>query len=406
LLKVAILGFGVVGSGTAEMLIKNHDVIERSAGCPVRLTHVVDVRDVAVPDGVILTRRFEDALESGSDIIVETIGGTGAAYEYTRRALEARRHVVTSNKELVAERGDELNLIARKHGVMYMYEASVGGGIPILRPISQCLSGNRITRIDGIVNGSTNYLLTRMERSGVSFDEALSEARELGYAEADPRADIDGWDARRKLAILANAAFGSKLADEAQIETMGITHLTAGDFAAAAAFGASVKLIAHAEREGDRWYGWVHPAAVIYGSPLSGVSMAFNAIRVHGDFSGDIMFYGQGAGAHPTASAVIGDIIDVARHMERPYWLAAEREAPAYTPGSRLPVNAMFRVSGNVQMMEGISGCLPRNCQTRAIKNGDIAVLTSCVNQDELGLILDNLNKKGLKVGQIMRVIE
>ena len=233
MIGVAVMGCGVVGYGVVEMLIENKEAVRRAARQEVAPLYMLDVRDMDVPQGVTLTHNFDDILADGRvNVVVETIGGVRAAYEFTKRALESGRHVVTSNKELVATRGDELVALADQKGVRYLYEASVGGGIPVLHPVMQCLQGNYLAGVDGIVNGSTNYLLTQMKEKGVSFPAALGEAKRLGYVEADPAADVEGWDARRKLAILANACFGSRFDDEANIPTTGISGVTEDDMAA------------------------------------------------------------------------------------------------------------------------------------------------------------------------------
>ena len=345
---IAVAGCGVVGSGVVEMLTRNRDVISRAAGRQVVLKYVVDIKKLAVPEGVTLLKDFDRALEDPElRVVAETIGGTRIAYDYTKKALEKGVSVITSNKELVATKGDELKKLAREHGAWYLYEAAVCGGVPVLRPIKTCLAGNRITRLDGIVNGSTNYLLTRMEQSGLSFPAALGEAKELGYVEADPAADIEGWDARRKLAILANAAFGSLLSDDPAISTEGIARLTARDLGCAKALGGAVKLIAHAQRVEEGWTGWVHPALVPEGHPLYGVKGVFNGLCVTGDCVGEVMFYGRGAGMLPTASALIGDLIEIARGLESPLALAGEEP-----PRLLSPMNQPARIA--VRVEEGV----------------------------------------------------
>lgn len=330
---VAIMGCGTVGSGAMKMLTDNARIISRAAGREVALTHVMDIRPVDAPEGVAQVATLDEALESeNTRIFVESIGGVGVAYELTRRALAAGRHVVTSNKELVAERGDELTALAARAGVAYRFEAAVGGGVPILRPLNACLAGNRLTRIDGIVNGSTNFLLTRMEKSALSFPAALGEAKRLGYVEDNPDADLEGWDARRKLAILANAAFGAAFSDDAQIPAAGIKGITEADFERAHKKGGTIKLIAHARRVGEGWTGWVSPAFVPARHMLYGVSDVFNGILVHGDFVGDVMFYGRGAGALPTASAIIGDVIEIARDPDGPPAGIARPRVPTFVP--------------------------------------------------------------------------
>ena len=333
MIGVAIMGCGTVGSGAMKMLTENAEHISRSAGRAIALTSVLDVRPVPVPPGVTQPASLDEALENADTrIFVESIGGLGVAYEMTRRALSAGRHVVTSNKELVAERGDELNALAAQHGVMYRYEASVGGGVPVIRPINTCLSGNRLEAISGIVNGSTNYLLTRMEKAGLSFPAALGEAKLLGYVEGNPDADLEGWDARRKLAILCNTAFGAKFTDDKKIPTTGIKSVTEADFERAHALGGTIKLIAHARRTGEGWTGWVSPAFVPEGHMLYTVNDVYNGILVSGDFIGDVLFYGRGAGSLPTASAIIGDIIEIARAMDRPLLPTEWASVPEFVP--------------------------------------------------------------------------
>lgn len=344
MIRVAVMGCGIVGSGVVKMLTDNQDAIKRAAGAKVQLTHVLDIRPVEAPAGAKHTANFEDLLgEKGLDIAVETIGGVGVAYEYTKRLLSAGVSVVSSNKELVAERGDELTRLAAENKAVYLYEASVGGGVPILRPLRTCLAGNHIRKIEGIVNGSTNYLLTRMERVGLSFPAALAEAKELGYVEGNPAADIEGWDARRKLGILASAAFGSALSDSQSIPTEGIARVTERDLACAHELGGTIKLIAHAECWGEHWSGWVHPALVRQDHPLRGVNDVFNGIVVSGDFVGDVMFTGRGAGSLPTASAIVGDIIESARGA-KPKAPKADQLRPAFRSPDTEPAKLMVRV--------------------------------------------------------------
>ncbi len=345
---VAVAGCGVVGSGVVEMLTRNRQIISRAAGREVFLKYMVDLKKLETPEGVTLTQDLDQVLADPQvKVLAETIGGARVAYEYTRRALEKGISVITSNKELVATRGDELKALAQKNGAWYLYEAAVCGGVPVLRPIKTCLAGNRITRLDGIVNGSTNYLLTRMEQSGLSFPAALGEARDLGYVEADPAADIEGWDARRKLAILANAAFGSKLSDDPAISTEGISRLTARDMACARALGGAVKLIAHGELQEDGWTGWVHPALVPQGHPLYDVKDVFNGLCVTGDCVGQVMFYGRGAGMLPTASALMGDLIEIARDLESPLALEPVKPPRLISPMGRT-VQAALRVEEGI----------------------------------------------------------
>lgn len=250
-------------------------------------------------------------------MVAECIGGADAAREYTIRALRAGKHVVTSNKEVVAECGDEFFKLAREQGVNYLFEASVGGGIPIIRPLSSCLAANEITEIYGILNGTTNYILTKMIKEGLSFDDALSQAQALGYAEADPTADVEGFDACRKICILASLTFGRHIFPR-QVPTTGITGVTDRDVSMAEAAGMKIKLLGRAIRQEDgKVVAYVAPHLLEADHQLAGVEDVFNGIVVCGDAIGDVMFYGRGAGKLPTASAVVGDIIDIARDPKR-----------------------------------------------------------------------------------------
>ena len=312
--KVGILGHGVVGSGVAQILLENADVLEARAGEKIELARVCDLREFDVSYKALFTK---DAAEVYSDpeigIVVECMGGKGAAYRFVKAALENGKHVVTSNKELIADCGTELEAIAAEKGVFLRYEASCGGGIPVIKPIREDLGANRLTRVVGILNGTTNYILTRMRQGGVSFAEALSEAQQKGYAEADPSADVLGWDARRKICILAHVAFGTPL-DDSSIKTEGIDKLTREDMLYARALGRAVKLLGMAELvDGKGWRASVAPAMVAEAHPLASVSDVFNAVMVHGDRVDDVMFYGRGAGTAPTASAVCGDVLDIVR---------------------------------------------------------------------------------------------
>ena len=325
MVNVAILGFGVVGSGVAEVLATNGPHIDQKVDDLIRLKYILDVRDF--PDSPFADKVVHDfsVIENDPEvsIVVETIGGAKAALDFTRRALRAGKSVVTSNKELVAEHGCELLKLAAEQGVSYLFEASVGGGIPILRPLNQCLAANEIEEITGILNGTTNYILTRMIRGGLSFDAALKEAQANGYAEQDPTADIEGHDACRKICILASLAFGRHIYPR-QVPAEGIAGVTLSDVAWAEACGKKLKLLGRAIRQADgRVCAYVSPHLVDVENPLAGVEDVFNAIAVKGNAIGDVMFYGRGAGKLPTASAVVADVIDAAKHRDekkRVFW--------------------------------------------------------------------------------------
>ena len=317
MIQYAILGYGVVGSGVAEVMAEQREKIARAAGEDVELKYIL-VRH-GYPGDVNEDKMVTDfsVIENDPEvsIVAEVIGGVGAAYEYARRALLAGKSLVTSNKELVAVHGAELNEIARERGVNYLFEGSVGGGIPILRPLTQCLAANRIDEVFGILNGTTNYILTAMDAQGQSFQDALHRAQELGYAEADPTADVEGIDACRKTAILADLAFGWNI-DPAAIPTRGITTVAAADLELARALGYTVKLLGHARRREGGCCALVEPHLVPLDHLLASVSGVMNACVVRGSAVGEVMFYGPGAGKRPTASAVAADIIQAVRHRE------------------------------------------------------------------------------------------
>lgn len=317
MVNVAILGYGVVGSGVAEVIRKNSESIAQRAGTEIRVKWILDIRDFPdSPDKDVLTKNADDVFnDKDVSIVIETIGGATIAAQFTKRALEAGKSVVTSNKELVASQGPELLQLAREKGVSYLFEASVGGGIPIIRPLNQCLAANEINGITGILNGTTNYIFTQMRKEGKSFEAALKEAQQNGYAEQNPTADVEGHDACRKLAILSSIAY-NEFVDYSNIYTEGITKITTADMKYAEAMNGVIKLIAVSRRLGDKIFARVSPAIISKEHPLSNVEDVFNAIVVKGDAIGDAMFYGRGAGKLPTASAVVADVIDIAKHPD------------------------------------------------------------------------------------------
>ena len=317
--KVAILGFGTVGSGVAEVLSKNSQGIARRSGGEIQVKYILDVRDF--PDSPFKDCFVKDfsIIENDPevDVVVETIGGAKVALEFTTRALKAGKSVVSSNKELVATHGYELLQLAKANGVSYLFEASVGGGIPILRPLTNCLAANEVEQITGILNGTTNYILTRMIKAGLTFEQALKEAQDNGYAEKDPTADVDGHDACRKICILSALACGQHVYPQ-QVPTQGIREVTLADVAYADSCGYKIKLLGRCLREPEgKVCAFVAPHLVSCENPLAGVEDVFNAIAVTGNAVGDVMFYGRGAGKLPTASAVVADVIDIARDPTR-----------------------------------------------------------------------------------------
>lgn len=315
MINVAVMGFGTVGSGVVELIHANSERIARSAGDSVRVKYILDVRDFENSPYADLFIKDFAVIENDPEvsIVVETIGGVGVAQEFTRRALTAGKSVVTSNKELVSEHGCELLKIAKEKNVCYLFEASVGGGVPILHPISACLAGDEIEEIYGILNGTTNYILTNMFKNGAAFDAALREAQELGYAERDPSADINGIDTCRKTCILADLAFGKNIAP-ACVRTEGIANVSAIDVAHVGTAGAAIKLIGRTVRLPDGTVAaYTAPHVLMSENLLVNVEGVFNGIVVRGNATGETMFYGKGAGKLPTATAVIADIIETGK---------------------------------------------------------------------------------------------
>lgn len=318
-INMALLGLGTVGGGVYKLINKRKEEIEKKTGVSIEITRVL-VRSLnkkreGIPEN-ILTDRWEDIIGDDSiDIVVEVTGGIEPARTRILEALDAGKNVVTANKDLIAQHGEELFEAADRNGVDFLFEAAVAGGIPIIRPLKECLAGNEITEIMGIVNGTTNYILTRMSEDGMDFSEALALATELGYAEADPTADIEGYDAGRKVAIMASLAFRSEVKfDDVDVE--GITGIAAKDITFAKNFGKEIKLLGVARNTDDGIEASVYPILIDKNHPLASVRDAFNAIFVHGDAVDDAMFYGRGAGEFPTASAVAGDIIETVRNMQ------------------------------------------------------------------------------------------
>lgn len=318
MVQIAVLGYGTVGSGVVEVIDTNHESINRKAGDEINIKYVLDLRDFpGDPVQEILVHDFETIINDPEvDIIVEVMGGLEPAYTFTRRALEAGKSVCTSNKELVAEHGVELLELARKNNINYLFEASCGGGIPIIRPLNSSLTADEIDEVTGILNGTTNYILTKMASDGSEFEEALKEAQNYGYAERNPEADVEGYDACRKIAILSSLAYGNHVRYE-DIYTEGITKITAADIKYAVAMGTSIELLATSRKMEEGFYAMVSPVMISKKSPLYSVNGVFNAIFIHGNVLGDAMFYGSGAGKLPTASAVVSDVVDCAKHLHR-----------------------------------------------------------------------------------------
>ena len=316
MIKVAILGYGTVGSGVVEVLTTNAGIIAKRAGQEVGVKYVLDLRDFpGDPIQSKVVHDFQIILDDPEvDIVVETMGGTKPAYEFVKKALLAGKSVCTSNKELVAAYGAELVHLAKSKSVNFLFEASVGGGIPVIRPLNQSLTADKILKINGILNGTTNYILTKMAKEGSDFDVVLKEAQELGYAEKDPTADVEGYDACRKIAILTSLAYVKQVIYE-EVYTEGITKITAEDFKYAEKLEAAIKIFGSSRKEGGKLYAMVAPQMIRRDNPLFAVEGVFNAICVTGNMLGDVMFYGKGAGKEATASAVVSDVVDAVKHM-------------------------------------------------------------------------------------------
>ncbi len=318
MVSVAIMGHGVVGSGVAEILTTHKQKLFASIGEEVYIKKILDLREF--PDSPLadrFTKNFDDIINDLEiRIVVEVMGGLKPAYDYVKRCLKAGKSVVTSNKELVAAHGAELLAIAKEENVNFLFEASVGGGIPIIRPMNQCLVANIVDEIAGILNGTTNFILTKMIEDGMQFDDALKLAQELGFAERNPSADIEGHDACRKICILASLAFGKHVYPE-WVHTEGITKITLDDVKYAEAFSSVIKLIGKVKRlENGKIDIIVAPMLVPNKSQLANIDYEFNGIMVRGDCTGDVVFYGKGAGKLPTASAVVADVIDCCKHLK------------------------------------------------------------------------------------------
>lgn len=379
MINIAILGFGTVGSGVYEVLKKDGKVIGERVGEDVQIKYIVEIRDFSShEDAHLFTKDYNTVLSDNSvSIVVEMMGGIEPAYSFTKDAILHGKSVVTSNKALVAAKGAELFRLAKENGVFYRYEASVGGGIPVIRPIGTCLGANRITRVMGILNGTTNYILTKMIEEGQSFETALSDAQKKGYAEADPTADVEGHDTCRKIAILASLIFGRNV-DYTKISTEGITTIEPEDVEYAEALGCSIKLIGMARIGEDKVFARVAPQFIPNDSPLAGVKDVFNGVLLTGDNVGDVMLYGSGAGKLPTASAVVGDVIDIARGISenrRIDW--AEGDSSYVTPISETKVTCLIRSREEIENatcidigLEDEKGYILRN-----IKESDLEIL-------------------------------
>ncbi len=391
--KIAIMGYGTVGSGVYEIIKKNTEKLFINANNePIEIKYILDIRDFdGHPEKNLFTKDFNDILNDDEvTVVAEVMGGLHPAYEFTKSLLEAGKSVVTSNKELVATYGSELLKLASDKNINYFFEASVGGGIPIIRPMHQCLTANNIEKIAGILNGTTNYILNQMIKNGKTFDEALKDAQAKGYAEKNPAADIEGYDACRKIAILASLA-SRKTVDYNDIETEGITAITLEDTQYATKMGCVIKLIGYAEfLDNGKVYATVSPMLIKDEHPISCVNGVFNAIMVTGDCVGDVMFYGRGAGKLPTASAVVADIVDSVKHRERSkkiYWEHQEENISASKDDVKF--RYFVRCTDTEDNIKNTFG----ECEfTESIINGETAFITPELTVSEKDEKLGKLN--------------
>ncbi len=385
MVKIAVIGFGNIGGGLVELVESHKDIIARDCGTEVEIKYIVDIRDfTGHPLEHKIVKDFNVVVNDPEvSIVAEMIGGSHPAFDFSMAALKAGKHVVSSNKEVVANFGEVLLKTAAENDVAYLFEASVGGAIPIIRPMRESLSSDKILGINGILNGTTNYILTKMLTEGTSFDDALANARELGYAEANPSADVDGIDACRKICILAALAYG-KIYPSELISTEGIRNITQRDASDASALGANIKLIGHAEQTEDgKVLISVAPRLVPVTNPISGVSDVFNGILVSGEAVGDLMFYGRGAGRIPTAGAVLADIVEVVKHLpskQLPPSVWTRGDASTIADNNEITHKFYFRVKGECS----VCGAKMVSCA-----DGETAYTVENITRAELNKLLE-----------------
>ena len=411
MIEIAILGHGVVGSGVVEVLSTHKDSILKRAQNEIDIKYILDLKEF--PDSPFadrFTKNFDDIIQDDDvKIVVEVMGGLHPAFEFVKQCLEKGKSVVTSNKELVASKGAELLKIAKEKNVNFLFEASDGGGIPIIRPIHQCLAANDVIEIAGILNGTTNFILTKMIRDQMSFEDALALAQKLGYAERNPAADIEGDDACRKICILASLAFGKHVYPD-QVHTEGITKVTLGDVEYAEAWGGVIKLIGRVKMMDDhRIQIIVCPMLIPRESQLANVDDVFNGIMVRGDATGDVVFYGKGAGKLPTASAVVADVIDCAKHIHARKNLFWSDSVDNYVQDYLDDITAMYvrvtadDVAAAKTEVEALFGTVELLVQKNAPKN-ELAFVTKPMKEREIQDKIGVLESKGVTIASTIRV--
>ena len=381
--KIAVLGYGTVGSGVVEVLETNKDSITKRAGREIEVKSVLDLRDF--PGDPIQEKIVHDVdviiNDPEIEVVVEGMGGVEPAFTFVKRALEAGKSVCTSNKALVAAHGPELLEMAKKRNLNFMFEASVGGGIPIIRPLNQSLTADEITKITGILNGTTNYILTKMDKEGSTYEETLKEAQELGYAERNPEADVEGFDACRKIAILTSLAYGSTGKFE-EIRTEGITKITTKDFKYAEKLGYVVKLLATSCKENDKVYAITAPFMINSTHPLYNVNDVLNGIYIHGNVIGNVMFFGAGAGKLPTASAVVADVVDCVKHKGKNVMTVWSVEKLELGDADDEVRKFFVRVKGNVSDLSAVNAAFG-NVQTVTVDgiDGEFGFITEPMSE-------------------------
>lgn len=401
MVNIAVLGYGTVGSGVVEVIRTNHESINRRAEEEINIKYVLDRRDFpGDPVEDVLVHDYEVIVNDPEvDIVVEVMGGIEPAHTFVKRALEAGKSVCTSNKALVAKHGPELVQMAKERNINFLFEASCGGGIPIIRALNKSLTADEIDEITGILNGTTNYMLDKMSTEGSDFSAVLKEAQELGYAEADPTADVEGHDAGRKIAILSSLAYG-KFVNYEDVYMEGITKITQEDMEYARTLGMNIKLLATSRKVGDSYYAMVAPFMVGKSSPLHSIDGVFNAVFVHGNMLGDAMFYGSGAGKLPTASAVVADVVDEAKHLHRNIMTNWTNQPLPLTPLDHVQGRFFIRVKDvAVDELEEAFGKV-QTVETDALPE-EMGVLTSVITQ---GAYKAGAEKLGDRVISMIRV--
>ena len=408
---IAVLGHGVVGSGVLEVLMTHKGSIARRADVEIKVKHILDLREFpGLPYSHLFTKDFNVILNDPEvTVVVEVMGGLDPAFQYVKACLEHGKSVVTSNKELVAEKGAELLAIAKENNLNFLFEASVGGGVPIIRPISQCLAANEVGEIAGILNGTTNFILTKMIREHMSFADALQLAQQLGYAERDPSADVEGADACRKICILASLAYGTHVYPR-EVHTEGIAKITLEDVAYAEAWGGVIKLIGQVKMlESGKIHIGVCPMFVSRDSQLAGVDDVFNGILVRGDATGDVVFYGKGAGKLPTASAAVADVIGCVKRVAKRKYLYWEDAKPDYVePFDVMPTDVFVHIQGknSDSAFDTAETLFPGAVRLirKGEKEGEAGFVVSQISGRELGEKLPRLEAIGVKVLGSIRI--